>query len=434
MGDLVVALHGEEIGALVGSGSSFDFRASTEAIRRHGVNSTVLSLAVPLTPRPEPRRRAMRQNFFSELLPEGDARQQLARQAGIRDEDDTIALLRAYGRDVAGAIQIWDPTLPGEPRTPSVAPLDEAAVADLLRNVAAHPLGNAPQRGKSSLAGVQSKVVLVRDGDAWARAVDGFPSTHIIKPKVARHPHLIFDEEYGSRFARALGLAGFETAVRRFEDIDALIIERYDRARDRADGRIHQEDFNQVLGLRRNDKYEAYGRKGLRDVAAHLSRDDRLRLLRMTALSVAVGNLDMHLKNISLLHEADGGFTLAPMYDVVPQHFPEYENDGEVALSIAGVFDFAGVRRDHLEAEADSWGIRGADAAVADLLADVMRIAELERPHPAAHPGLGEIVRRTAENLLAGRTATGLDEAPPRRRAPAGAWEWRNATGPAAGW
>jgi hypothetical protein len=44
---LVVELHGEPIGVLVGTGDSFDFEADDAAIRQYGLVSTAMSLAAP---------------------------------------------------------------------------------------------------------------------------------------------------------------------------------------------------------------------------------------------------------------------------------------------------------------------------------------------------------------------------------------------------
>lgn len=85
-----------------------------------------------------------------------------------------MALLARCGRDVAGALKIWDPTAAGEPRT-------------------------------------QPKLVLARDNNQWGQAVDGFASTHIIKPMISELPSLIFDEECGSRIVREVGLASHDT-------------------------------------------------------------------------------------------------------------------------------------------------------------------------------------------------------------------------------
>ncbi len=81
-------------------------------------------------------------------------------------EQDVVGLLRAYGRDVAGALQLWDPEAPGEPRQPALEPLTDAGVSEMLRHVQDNPLGNQPVGGKTSLAGVQDKIVLARSTSA----------------------------------------------------------------------------------------------------------------------------------------------------------------------------------------------------------------------------------------------------------------------------
>jgi serine/threonine-protein kinase HipA len=80
------------------------------------------------------------------------------------------------------------------------------------------------------------------------------------------------------------------------------IIERYDRSPDAPQGRIHQEDFNQVLAAAGNQKYQKYGGKvslkRIEQVFAAIGDQDSLeRLFKLVVVSVAVGNLDLHAKN-----------------------------------------------------------------------------------------------------------------------------------------
>ncbi len=409
MSELVVELYGSTLGRLTGQGRAVDFVADPGALDEFGLDSLVLSVALPLAAVPRRAERARRQNFFRELLPEGRMLARLAQQAGV-PQHDIVGLLRAYGRDVAGALQIWDPEAPGEPRTPALEPLSEAGVAMLLAHVTSYPLANKPGQGKTSLAGVQDKIVLTRTADGWARALDGFPSTHILKPVSGDYPTSIGDEEYGARLARALGLASFATEIREFDGVLALVVERYDREAS-IDGpvqRIHQEDFNQALGLQGDEKYQRYGGKAsLARVARVLTslgdRDALRRLARLTVLGVAVGNLDMHTKNLALVHRRHGGIELAPAYDLVPQaHLP---NDGELALAVDGVYRHGAVTRAHLAAEVGSWGLRDADGLVGDTLGEVLDVVRREVPHPSAHPGLVEDVTRFTENLAAGAEA-----------------------------
>lgn len=407
MADLAVELYGVHIGVLSGTWRSFDFLADPEALDAFGIDSPILSVAIPLTAVSTRHRKARRQNFFRELLPEGQMLTRLAQQSGSV-EQDVIGLLRTYGRDVAGALQIWDPEAPGEPREPRLEPMTEAEVAHLLTHVQSYPLGNRPVGGKTSLAGVQDKIVLAQTEEGWNGALDGYPSTHILKPESRAYPTAIYDEEYGSRFARTLGLSAFDTRLETFATTPALVIERYDRSPDAPSGRIHQEDFNQALGAAGDQKYQKLGgRVSLARIAEALSAidngDSLERLLRMAALSVALGNLDMHAKNVSLIHRPDGSMTLAPAYDIVPQaHQP---NDGEMALAVHQEYRHAAITRAHLIAEGQAWGLPSPEGIIDDTLARVLEVASSETPDHRAHPMLADDVARFTRNLISGQAA-----------------------------
>src|SRR5690606_7489723 len=127
--------------------------------------------------------------------PEGRVLSELAARARIA-ESDVVGLLARFGRDVAGAVELYDPDAPGEPRTPRATPLSDAQVGELLGNTRGMPLGNSPRGGKSSLAGVQDKIVLALVEGTWHQVHDGYPSSHILKPHSAANPTVIYDEEY----------------------------------------------------------------------------------------------------------------------------------------------------------------------------------------------------------------------------------------------
>ena len=73
--------------------------------------------------------------------------------------------------------------------------------------------------------------MLARAESGWNRVIDGWPSTHILKPESRDYPTSIYDEEFGARFARAAGLTSFPTWIERFDGVPAVVIERYDRSR-----------------------------------------------------------------------------------------------------------------------------------------------------------------------------------------------------------
>ncbi|UFU07958.1 type II toxin-antitoxin system HipA family toxin [Ruania halotolerans] len=401
MSELQVELYGEPLGTLRGDSRSYDFAADARALERHGLDSLVLSLAVPLSAVPVRSAKARRQNFFAELLPEGRLLARLADRARVRPTD-AFGMLRRYGRDVAGALQIWDPEEPGEPKEPRLAAIDAAGIARLLERENDQPLGNRPTGGKTSLAGVQDKIVLAWQDAAWHQVLDGYPSTHILKPQVVGNPTGLFDEEYGARIARHIGLCEYETRIDTFAGVHALVIERYDRDASMPQGRVHQEDMNQALGASRDQKYQRIGgRVSLARMASAIgsvSPDAPTTLLRMVTAAVALGNLDMHAKNISLLHPPDGSVRMAPAYDMVPM--AHQDTDGEMALAVAEEYRHRQLTREHLVSEATAWGLRDVRTVIDRTLEAILAAVREEAPHPSAHPGLRANVARSATNLL----------------------------------
>ena len=226
---LAVELHGTLLGHLEGSDSrTADFHPSEEGIAAFGVGSRVLSVAIPLTPVLPRHHAARRRTWFVELMPEGDQLEYMLAQAAVR-RGDILGFLAHYGRDIAGAVQLWDVDDPTEPRTPGLEAVDRTGIRRLLEEPQVAPLGNEVRVGKTSLAGVQPKIVLARVQGSWNRVIGGYPSTHILKPRVSARPTSIYDEEYGSRLARSLGLLDYATDIVDFDGLDALVVERFDR-------------------------------------------------------------------------------------------------------------------------------------------------------------------------------------------------------------
>ena len=131
--------------------------------------------------------------------------------------------------------------------------------------------------------------------------------------------------------------------------------------------------------------------------------ESTVQLARTATLAAAIGNLDLHAKNVSLLHAPDGSVELAPAYDVVPQvHLP---NDGELALAVDRTYRHAAVTRAHLAAEFASWGLRDSDDMIEQTLTTVLETARGEEPDPRSHADLVRDITRFATNLLTGLPA-----------------------------
>lgn len=147
----------------------------------------------------------------------------------------------------------------------------------------------------------------------------------------------------------------------------------------------------------------------------------------MLTVSVAVGNLDLHMKNFSLLHLTDQRVQVAPMYDVVPQHFYD-ASDGEMALKVGGEFEHRLLTRNHLESAGVELGVRNPEEIVKGVLKTIRDVAAVEKPHAASHPGLQFMISAMAANLLDGKTVSGevpgsAASASPTTRG-SGGWRW----------
>jgi serine/threonine-protein kinase HipA len=408
MSDLTVLLYGREVGKLKGSDwRNFTFVATPSVFERFSVGSNVLSESVPLDVVPNRGGVKRMRNFFAELLPEGRILSSMAQLAGIL-EYDTIGFLSAYGRDIAGAIEIFDPSLPREPKTPFITKVNKKQIRTLLEDTVNAPLANAPSTGKTSLGGVQSKIVLARVHGGWHQVHDGYPSTHIIKPVVPEYPTMIFDELFGAELASNLGLNEYKQWIEVFDGLPALVIERYDRVVDPAGGhrRIHQEDFNQILGARGNQKYQEYGGKvTLKRVASVFNNkgdtESLQRLAKQLILAVAMGDLDMHTKNIGMLHFEDETSTLTPAYDMVP--LCHQNTDGKMALAVAGEYYHAALTSEMITNEISSWGLAESSTIVANTLEEIRDAAEGITIAPQAYQKVKNDVINFTENLLMGK-------------------------------
>ena len=279
-----------------------------EAEIRFGLGSAVLSAALPIDTTKRPSGLAVRA-FFAGLLPEGEARDQIEREFDVAWSDD-FGLLAVIGRDCAGAIVLL-PT--GQPPIEPAGTLELLGAGELetaIVGLADKPLG-ADGTVRVLLAGLQQKLLLATDGDDhWGRPVNGYPSTHILKPQDMRLAHYAVAEAFCLDLAGRLGLLAFTRPCHSRRG-QARSCRRGD---DRTVGhrgveRIHQEDAAQALSVdirSGGSKYEADGGPSLRDfarlIAGVAGPEDVRQLLRLVTCNVIVGNADVDAKNVSLLH------------------------------------------------------------------------------------------------------------------------------------
>jgi serine/threonine-protein kinase HipA len=380
--DLAVYLHGEEVGRLRQEDSgrlSFTYRRAW--LDRS--DARAVSLSLPLREEPFEDRDA--RPFFAGLLPDELARDRLARYLGISRQND-FALLAEVGGECAGAVALYPPdTRPPPVGEGDLEPLDEAALAALLRDLPRRPL-HAGGELRLSLAGAQDKMALVRREGAFFLPRGDFPTTHILKPAIEQFADTVANEGFCMQLAARLGLRAPPVEIASAEGMPFLVIERYDRARS-GDGvlRLHQEDFCQALAVPPERRYQSEGGPSLARCFALLDAcvrpaPDRLELLRRVLFNYLIGNADAHGKNFALLHHAEGP-VLAPAYDLVcTSIYPDHTD--RMAMKIGGKSRFAEVLPRHWQRFAREAGLspprvrRDLSAMAGRLPSEARRLAQ----------------------------------------------------------
>lgn len=313
--------------------------------------------------------------FFSNLLPEGGLRRTIAQRLKVH-EDREFLLLRALGRDLPGAV-ITSPAavqVHGPGRT-ITQPDPDPAETDLLHEL------------KFSLAGVQMKFSMLRQGERLTLAGEQALGNYLVKPPSRDFEALPLVEAASMQVAQAAGIEVPEIRLVPASQIDGLpdlevfntgepfyAIRRFDRPESTTgEARIHIEDFAQVFNLRAQQKYgqvnhEMIGRTLLR-YAGGLA--DLQEMARRMVFNVLMGNGDAHIKNWSLIYRDPTRPRLAPAYDLVPT-VADISRETSLALNMAGVKRFADITLDSFAAFLARVGI--ADQ-VLDSVMEAVRLA-----------------------------------------------------------
>lgn len=259
--------------------------------------------------------------FFQNMLPEGVFRDQVAALRGCQAFDH-FEMLAACGIDLPGAVR----AIPGK--------LSQDEVARLLMNNR-EPIEveivSSPMDDGVSLSGFQPKLGVLKVGDRYVGRTK-LSDTHIIaKLPVVGYGKMPEVEDLSLRLAAIAGVTTCHAELVPLERLEVehhydlgdsdnqtkfLAVTRFDRS---PAGRIHCEDFAQIMGIQPEAKYSTsyltvarlmMDTPSLGESAVH-------ELLRRMLVNELVGNPDMHLKNIGVQYRDGRTPELSPAYDVV---------------------------------------------------------------------------------------------------------------------
>lgn len=282
--------------------------------------------------------------FFSNLLPEGSLRELIAQEAGV-DPAREAHLLALLGEDLPGALVVREadegaPDSTEEPENGTTESTDEE---------------NGGQPLKFSLAGIQLKFSVIRREGGFTLPASGRGGHWIVKLPDQRFAGVPENEWSMLTWAQKAGLNVPDHVLVGVEEIEnlprgttgiqgqkALAVRRYDRTEGR--GRIHQEDFAQVLGVSAGQRYK-YKKASYENIGRILyalgGLPQLLEYVDRLVFVILSGNGDAHLKNWSLWYPDPLGRSaaLAPAYDQVST-LSYVEEQEDLALKLGKDRDF----------------------------------------------------------------------------------------------
>jgi serine/threonine-protein kinase HipA len=256
---------------------------------------------------------------LSNLLPEGALREWVARNLKIHP-DNEFPLLAWLGNDLPGAL-IATPVDPTQ--VPAWVLAGRTQAAPLLV-----PISHDAQR--FSLAGVQMKFSGKHKDGRYHISQAGELGNWIIKTPSTIYPGVPANEYTSMTLAQLAGVEIPDIRLLPLADLDGLpniqlpaethayAIRRFDR--DTADGRIHTEDFAQILQKYPHEKYHGSNYEMLGRILHQYSADgtaDLQQLARRLLVNILLGNGDAHLKNWTVFYPNRITPQLAPAYDIL---------------------------------------------------------------------------------------------------------------------
>ncbi len=307
--------------------------------------------------------------FFGGILPEENQRKLIAKNLGISASND-FSMLEKIGGECAGALSF---ILAGEKlksENDNYHELTDAQLPNILRELPIRPLLAGEKGVRLSLAGVQDKLAVYLDNEKIFIPLNNAPSTHILKPDFNIYDGVIFNEAFCLLLAKRIGLSVVEADLKKVDDVNYLLIKRYDRlfieTKEESNKimRIHQEDFCQALGISSANKYQNEGGPSLKQcfnlirVVSSAPVIDLDKMINAVIFNYLIGNCDAHGKNFSLLYLDQ--LQLAPLYDLICTLYYK-DLDNKMAMKLGGEYLIGNITVKSFDKLADEVGFSKAE-------------------------------------------------------------------------
>lgn len=275
--------------------------------------------------------RAVR-NFLQNLLPEGKGLDEITNNTTI-SKNNTFGLIKIIGADTSGALSF---TSQNNQETESS--FREVTNEELIEKLArfknsGESITYWDGRARISVAGVQDKLNLLEIDGKLGFGEGQLCSNKIFKFETGKAPFIAVNELFTMLLAKHSGIDVPEVAVRKYGEVSAFVIDRFDRkliAEQQRVMRRHIIDGCQATNLPPSYKYERqHGYEGdgiyIRDgvsfpklfnVQTTNAEAYQTQLIRWMTFNILVRNYDAHGKNISFF-VGKQGLSLTPFYDLV---------------------------------------------------------------------------------------------------------------------
>ena len=330
---LHVSMNGRHVGLLTKkTAGHLTFQYDTAWLARQGARP--ISLSLPL--KNKIYQGDVVYHFFDNLLPDNPEIRAKIQKKFQSVTQKPFDLLASIGRDCVGAIQFTSGEVAFD-KTIQAQPLSDGGIARILNGIHTMPLGLSDEQDsfRISIAGVQEKTAFLRYKNSWCYPLGVTPTTHIFKLPMGfiEHHHLDLSDSCENEWlclhiAKAFGLPVAEAKVHEFENVKALVVERFDRQLSNDKTwlmRLPQEDCCQALGYSPHLKYESDGGPGVIEIMKFLlgsrcALDDQVTFFRSQILFYLLAAIDGHAKNFSVFIEPEGIYHLTPLYDILSAH------------------------------------------------------------------------------------------------------------------